>query len=126
MRARVVARVVHRLHRQVDQDLVAVAAAAVDPLRQAFGEGREGERHRPRKRLDRALRRLFRYAEAGDDDGDARPLVHLAEGAGIDPPRRAPVLADDRQRAEVALLDQQRVGMRVQPSRGELGAGRRP
>ncbi|MEY9329072.1 hypothetical protein ABIA20_006106 [Sinorhizobium fredii] len=72
VRTRVVVRVVEGLHRNLQQQLVAVAPRILHPALQAVAGSGEGERHLRRQVVDGALRSRLAEAEAADDQADAR------------------------------------------------------
>ena len=111
---RVARRVVQRLHRQVDQHLMANGAGQPDPVLQVLRIGLEGQRDLARQVADGRLCRRAGQAERTNDDGDAWAPVAGIERAGVDAPRLAAVGADARQRSQRRVLHQRGIGCRGQ------------
>ena len=80
LRAGVVVGIIERLHRNLQQDLVALRARAFGELGGIRAVGRKRQRHR-RRQLHDGVGGLGRAdAEAADDDGDDRHFRRLARG----------------------------------------------
>jgi hypothetical protein len=123
--ARILALNIRGLHRQRHHHLMSGGARQIDPFGQAVGIGIESQSDAAGEIVDRGLGSGAQRAEAGDDDGDPRPLVGAVEGAGIDPPGLPAVAADHRQGAVGAGLHQRRVGRRQQRLRRRVAWRRR-
>ena len=70
LRARIVVGIVERLHRHLQQDLVAFAARASGICSEIAAVGREGERHRSRQLAERVGGAARADAEPADHDRD--------------------------------------------------------
>ena len=107
MRARIVVRIIERLHRDLKHDLVASLARARDEALQADPIGREGEGHGRGQLGDGVRGHVLAEAKPADQDGHARgrtrPARQRAGRTGVDDRRPGPVGADFREQRRAAF-----------------------